>query len=325
MMAPRRQVNPQAYELYLRGRYEWSKVSPDGLQKAVEYYQKALALDPNDARYSSGLADAYLLQTQVTGTLTQKEGMAKVKEYARRALALDDSSAEAHASMAIASLFGDWNWKEAEHHAQDAIRINPGYSGAHLVYSVILATEGRLNEAIEQDRLAMDLDPLSLIINWNAAATLIHARRYDEAIAQANRAIQLDPLSPLPHGTLARAYEQTGEFGKELDAFEKLMPMGMHGGILAKLREGYAKGGAAGYWRTTLEMQLAAKPQDNVRIAMVYTKLGDRNKALTYLERAYAEHSGDMVFIYMEPGFDPIRDDPRYKALIRRIGFPPRV
>lgn len=325
MMAPRRQVNPQAYELYLHGRYEWSKVSPEGLQKAVEYYQKALALDPNDARYSSGLADAYLLQTQVTGTLTQKDGMAKVKEYARRALALDDSSAEAHASMAIASLFGDWNWKEAEHHAQDAIRINPGYSGAHLVYSVILATEGRLNEAIEQDRLAMDLDPLSLIINWNAAATLIHARRYDEAIAQANRAIQLDPLSPLPHGTLARAYEQTGEFGKELDAFEKLMPMGMHGGILAKLREGYAKGGAAGYWRTTLEMQLAAKPQDNVRIAMVYTKLGERDKAFTYLERAYAEHSGDMVFIYMEPGFDPIRDDPRYRALIRRIGFPPRV
>lgn len=327
MMAPRRQVNPDAYELYLHGRYEWSKVSPEGLQKAVEYYQKALALDPSDARYSSGLADAYLLQTVVVGTLPQKEGMAKVKEYARRALALDDSSAEAHASMAIAALFGDWNWKEAEHHAQDAIQINAGYSTAHLVYSVILATEGRVNEAIEQDRLAMDLDPLSLVINWNASAALFYARRYDEAIAQANRAVQLDPLSSLPHGALARGYEQTGQFEKELDVMEKLMPMGMHGGagIVAKLREAYAKGGAAGYWRATLEMQLAAKPQDDIRIAMVYVKLGDRDKAFTFLERAFAEHSGDMIFLDVEPGFDPIRDDPRFKALIRRIGFPPRA
>jgi tetratricopeptide (TPR) repeat protein len=327
MMAPRRQVNPEAYELYLHGRYEWSKVSPEGLQKAVEYYQKALALDPSDARYSSGLADAYLLQTVVVGTLPQKEGMAKVKEYARRALAVDDSSAEAHASMAIAALFGDWNWKQAEHHAKDAIQINAGYSTAHLVYSVILATEGRVNEAIEQDRLAMDLDPLSLVINWNASAALFYARRYDEAIAQANRAVQLDPLSSLPHGALARGYEQTGQFEKELDVMEKLMPMGMHGGagIVAKLREAYAKGGAAGYWRATLEMQLAAKPQDDIRIAMVYVKLGDRDKAFTFLERAFAEHSGDMIFLNVEPGFDPIRDDPRFKALIRRIGFPPRV
>jgi TolB-like protein/predicted Ser/Thr protein kinase len=325
MMAPRRQVNPEAYELYLHGRFEWSKVSPEGLQKAVEYYQKALALDPSDPRYSSGLADAYLLQTIVVGTLPQKEGMVKVKEYARRALALDDSSAEAHASIAIASLFGDWNWKEAEHHAQDAIQINAGYSTGHLVYSVILSTEGRLNEAIAQDRLAMDLDPLSLIINWNAASTLINARRYDEAIAQANRAVEIDPLSTLPHGALARAYEMTGQFEKELDVMEKLMPMGMHGGLVAKLREGYAKGGAAGYWRTTLQMLLAGNSQDKVRIAEVYAKLGDRGQALTYLEKGLAEHSGDMVFINVEPGFDSIRDDPRFKALIRRVGFPPRV
>jgi hypothetical protein len=112
-----------------------------------------------------------------------------------------------------------------------------------------------------------------------------------------------------------------------MDVMERLMPMDMHGGagIVAKLREGYAKSGAAGYWHATLEMQLAAKPQDDIRIAMVYVKLGDRDKAFTYLERAFAEHSGDMIFLNVEPGFDPIRDDPRFKALIRRIGFPPRV
>jgi hypothetical protein len=117
----------------------------------------------------------------------------------------------------------------------------------------------------------------------------------------------------------------TGQFEKELDVMEKLMPMGMHGGLVAKLREGYAKGGAAGYWRTTLQMLLAGNSQDKVRIAEVYAKLGDRGQALTYLEKGLAEHSGDMVFINVEPGFDSIRDDPRFKALIRRVGFPPRV
>jgi tetratricopeptide (TPR) repeat protein len=321
MMMPKRAVNPEAYELYLRGRYEWSKVSPEGVAKSIGYYEKALALDPGDPRYPSGLADAYLLQTQVIGSLPQKEGMAKVREFAKRALAADDASAEAHASMAIAVLFADWNWAEAERHVQRAIQLNAGYSTAHLVYSVILATAGRVNEAIEQDHLATDLDPLSLIVSWNATATLFYARRYEQAIAQANRTVALDPSSPLPHGAMARTYEETGKYEASLDILGQHLPVGERG-VIAQLKQAYTADGPAGYWRKMLEFQMANHRKDYLRIAVIQAKLGDREKSLRSLEHAYGEHVGDMIFINIEPGFDPMRTDPRFQAIVRKIGFP---
>src|SRR5205085_5286566 len=265
------------------------------------------------------------------GTLPQREGMAKEKEYARRAIALDDSSAEGHASMAIAILFGDWNWAEAEREVNRALQINPGYSTAHLVKAVILTTAGRIEEALQENRKALDLDPLSLIVNWNDAVTLFYAKRYQDALAQAERTVKLDPLSPLPHGVLARTYEETGQYEKGIEVLGRHMPLGVHEerrGIIATLRQAYAREGPAGYWRAALASALAGdprSPRDKMRVATIYVKLGDRDKALTYLERAVAEHSGDMIFLGVEPCFDPIRDDPRFKALIRRIGFPTRA
>ena len=331
MMKPRRPVNPEAYELYLHGRYEWSKVSPEGITKAVEYYKKALALDPGDARYASGLADAYLLQVHLLNMLPEKQGMGLVKEYARRALALDDSSAEAHASMAVASLFGDWNWKEAEHHANDAIQLNPGYSTAHLVSAVILSTEGRFDEAIEQDQLALQLDPLSLIVNWNMAATYFYARRYDDAIAAAKQTMKLDPMSPLPHGALAMSYEQTGRFEEMMDVMEKAMPPGMHEDVrvsFPRLRAAYAKDGPAGYWRETLAIQLAGVKhvhvysRDYARLAMLYLKTGQKDLAIKELQQGLSDHNGDMIFVKVMPCFDALHDDPRFQAIIRRVGVP---
>ena len=328
-MTRHKTVNPEAYELYLRGRYEWSKVSDEGVRKGIEYYQKALALDPGDARYSAGLADAYLIQTQIFNALPQKEGVAKAKEYAQRALALDDSSAEAHTSMAVATLFGDWNWPEAERHVQHAIQINPGYSTAHLVYSVILATAGRINEAIEQDALATSLDPLSLIVNWNASSTLFYARRYDEALAQAKRAAQLNPASVLPQGSLARIYEETGDYKADLDVLEANLPEAAGGkAAVAKLRKAYETGGAMGYWRFMLSLHQQGGPMargDALHLALIYAKLGDHPRALTELERAFAEHTGDMIFINIEPSFDPLHGEPRFQAIIRRMGLTPRA
>jgi TolB-like protein/predicted Ser/Thr protein kinase len=328
-MTQRRTVNPQAYELYLRGRYEWSKVNPAAVQKGIEYYQKALELDPGDARYSSGLADAYLLQTQVLGTLPQKEGMAKVKEYARRALAADDSSAEAHTSIAVALFFGDWDLAGAERNVRQAIQLNTGYPTAHLVYSVILTATGRVNEAIEHDRLAMDLDPLSLIVNWHAAATLFYARRYEDAIAQCKRASELDPSSHLPPGSLAHIYEQIGNYKDVLDVLDKLPPE-MTGGnaVASKLKQAYATAGSIGYWRAMLEIESGpggSKFKDRIRLAVVYAKLGEREKALAALEHAFAVHAGDMVFINIEPCFDSLHGEPRFQSLVRRVGLTPRA
>jgi TolB-like protein/tetratricopeptide (TPR) repeat protein len=325
-MANRRPINPQAYELYLKGRFEWNKLADANVRQAMKYYEQALAIDPGDARYSSGLADAYLLLVQVANSIPAREGMAKVKEYARQALAADPNSAEAHSSMAAALFFGDWNWAESERQVLRAIELNPGYSTAHLIYSVILAASGRLDAAIEQDRLAMELDPLSVIINWNTAATLTQARRYDDALKQANRTVELDSGSEFMHGSLLRIYEQTGNYKAALDLLERFLPESEGGKpFVAKLRREYAASGPTGYWRAVLDHALSKgtpPPGSEVRMAMFHAQLGERDRAIGYLERAFAQHSGDMVFIKVEPCFDGIRDDPRFQALVRRVGIP---
>jgi len=207
--------------------------------------------------------------------------------------------------------------------------INPGYSTAHLVYSVILATAGRIDEAIEQDALAASLDPLSLIVNWNASSTLFYARRYDEALAQAKRAAGLAPSSTLPLASLGRIYEQMGNYKAELDIMEDYLTESAGGkAVVAKLRQAYETGGLKGFWSLMLQLHNPHGPMhrgDAINLAMIYTRLGDNARALTELEKAYAEHTGDMIFINIEPCFDPLRGEPRFQALVRRVGLTPRA
>ena len=321
-LASRRPIQPEAYELYLKGRFEWNKLSDESVRKGIEYYEKALALDPGDARYSSGLADAYLVLVQIMGTIPQQEGMAKVKEYARRALAADENAAEAHTSMAAALFFGEWNATEAERHLERAIELNPSYSTARLVYSTVLAASGHFDEAIEQDRRGLELDPFSLIINWNASGTLFLARRYDEALAQANRALAVAP-SPMVRGSMLRIYEQKGDYEAALDLLDEFLP-DQDGGKAqaARMRQAYLARGSSGYWQAALERATRPKTipaQQSVSLAFLYTHVGDHAKALGYLEKAYEEHSGDMLYIRVEPSFDPLRGDPRFQALVQRM------
>ena len=322
-LAHTRPINPEAYELYLRGRYEWNKLTDDGMHRAIGYYEKALALDPGDARYSSGIADAYLVMVQVTGSMPVREGMAKVQQYARRALAADKNSAEAHASMGAALFFGDWNRKDAEQHVRRAIEINPGYPIAHLMYSTILISRGRADEAIEQDRLAMGLDPLSTIITWNAIGTLCQARRYDDALALANRALELEPNSQVIQGSMVHIRELKGDFPGALDLLERYLPESEGGkNRVAVTRRAYAASGKIGYWRTTLNYLGTIRrgtPASDVGFAMLYTQLGDFDHAMEYLERAYEKRSGDMLYLKVEPHFDPIRSYPRFQALLSRV------
>lgn len=326
-LASRRPVNPKAYELYLKGRYLWNKMTPEDAPKAIDYYEKALALDPGDARYSSGLADAYVVLVQVMGSMPAKEGMAKVKEYARRALAADENSAEAHTSMACALFFGDWNVTEAERQVRTAIDINPGYGTAYLVYSVILASMGRLDAAMEQDRLAMQVDPMSMIAHWNAVSTLVMARRYDDAIALAKRAVELDPQSPLPQGGTAHIHELRGEYGAALDIYESLLPEDMGGkALVAKMRQAYATSGPKGYWRVVYESRVNRRPPMNaVQLAVACASMGDMNRAMEYLNRAYDERSADLLWLNVEPSFDPFRSDPRFQELVRRVDLVKRT
>jgi adenylate cyclase len=322
-LASRRPINPKAYELYLKGRYLWNKMTPDDMPKAIEYCEQALSIDPGDARYSAGLADAYVVLVQVMGSMPTKEGMAKVKEYARRALAADENSAEAHSSMACALFFGDWNVTEAERHVRTAIEIYPGYGTAHLVYSVILASLGRLDEAMEQDQLAMQVDPMSMIVHWNAVGTLVMARRFDDAMALAKRAIELDPQSPLPQGGMAHIHELKGEYEAALDIYERVLPEDMGGKpLVAKMRRAYATSGPKGYWRVVYESmaKLGGPPRANsVRLAVASANMGDIDRAMEFLQRAYQERAADLLWLKVEPTFDPLRSDPRFQALVQRV------
>ncbi len=328
-MAAARPMNPQAYDLYLKGRFEWSKLTEAGIRRATEYFEKALALDPGDARASSGLADAYLVRVQVLASLPQKEGMAKVKEYASRALAADPNSAEAHASHAAALLFGDWDFRGAEAGVLKAIELNPGYAPAHLVYSVVLATQSRLSEAIEQDRAALELDPMSILVHWHASTTLRVAHRYDESLAMARRGLEVDPDASFLYASILRVLEQKDDYEGVLAILDQHLPPEEGGKAqAARLRRAYETGGAAGYWRVVLERAEQGhrrSPEQSITLAFVYSRLGKREKALDELEKAYAARASDLLFIRSEPTFDILHDDPRFRNLVRQVGFPDAV
>ena len=328
-LAPRadtaRPVDPRAYELYLRGRYEWNKVTAEGVRKGIEYFEKALALDPGDARYSSGLADAYLVLVQVLGGMPPREGMTKVQEYARRALAADENSAEAHTSMGASLFFKDWKAKEAEEHVRRALEINPGYAVGHLVYSAMLVAEGRMDEAVAQDRLALELDPLSAIIMWNSIGTLCQARRFDDAEALARRALALDPSSAVFQGTLLHIAEVKGDYATALDLMDKYLPESEGGKArVATARRAYASSGKLGYWRAARDYWLGRGKTANISevgYAILYAQTGDLDRAMQYLDHAYEERAGDLLYLGVEPTFDPLRGDPRFQALVRKVGI----
>jgi serine/threonine-protein kinase len=325
-LASTRQVNPEAYELDLKGRYEWNKLNDEGLRKSIEYFEQAHRIDPSDPRASSGLADAYLLLTQVTGSLPTQEGMAKVKEYAQQALAADPNAAEGHASYAAALFFGDWKVREAEREARRAIELNPGYATAHVVLSTILISQGRADEAIAEDRKALVLDPYSLLINWNAIGTLVMAHRFDAALVQAHRALTVDPNAAAVHGSFLRIYENLHRYQDALDVRQKFLPEAFGGKKLtADMQDGFTRLGPKGYWQPLLEFvqkQGANGQGVAISLAYIHTQLGNKQKALDELERAYAERSGDMLYMKVEPGLDPLHGEPRFEALVRRVGVP---
>jgi len=322
-LASAQAVDPRAYELYLRGRFEWNKLTPQGLERGLDYYQQALAIDPNDARYSSGIADAYLVLSQVFGRIPPAEAMPKVKEYARRALAADPNSAEAHASMAAALFFDDWNVPEAEREIRQSIALNPNYATGRLVASVIHLSQGRINEAIVEDRKALELDPFSIFLYWNAIGTMRVAHRYDDAFALARRALEIDPSAFSIHSAVVRIHEQRKDYEAALAVIEQHLPEEEGGkATAAKLRRAWELGGEAGYWREALAQarpRLSSVQTGAVALAFFHVRLGERDRALDYLEQAYEQHLSDMIFLEVEPCFEPLRGEPRYQALVDRI------
>jgi len=317
--------NPEAYRAYLEGRYFWNRRTEDGFQKAIQCFEKAISNDPSYALAYAGLADTYSLLVRYS-YLTSADGFAKAKAAARNALALDDQLAEAYSSLAFISRNYDWAWQESERNFRLAIQFNPGYATAHHWYALLLAALGRSNEAIEEMNRALELDPLSLIINTNKGYVYLFARRPKEAIDVFKRALEMDPLFSLAHLRLGQTYENDGMTGEAIREFQAAVELSERNPEhLAALGHAYALSGQTDAARKILaeltreSTQAAPQAYD---IAMVYLGLGERDEAFKWLDRAYLSRSSTLGYISVDPRADPLRGDPRFRDLLRRMNFP---
>jgi eukaryotic-like serine/threonine-protein kinase len=303
--------NPEAYRLYLEGRQAWYGRSAEGLRKSIELFQQAIAADPNYALAYSGLADTYGVAPSYGAGISSEQGITQGLLAAQKAVELDDSLPEAHNSLA-AELASAERWSEAEKEFQRALQLNPNYATAHYFYGVeFLIPQKRFDEALQEFKIALSLDPLSPIVNTNLAMLYMEMHRYPEAKEQFEKTIARDPQFGPAHwkysvlcaiqNDFTCAVDQIGQWSKEIPK----MPAGRD-------------------IETYLKLVMSKEPRDEWTpgIAGIYALMGNKDMAIEYLEKAYASHTIELNLEIRYPSFDPIRSDPRYKDLMRRIGIP---
>jgi len=318
-------VNPAAYESYLKGRYFWNKRTPGSLKVALAYFNQAIDEDPTYAQGYSGLADTYaLLGDWQYAVMTPKEAFPKAKAAAIKALELDNTLSEAHNSLAFCFDAFDWDFDAAGKEFQRSIELNPGYATAHHWYAWHLSLLGQYDKSIEEMKKAKSLDPLSLIINADLAELLLIAHFYDESIIQSRKTIEMDPNFALAHNQLAQAYLQKHMNGEAIAELQKAVELSAGTPtFIANLARAYAASG-----RTSDAVKLLSELKnhsnggysDAAEVSMVYAALGDKDQAMRWLEIGYEQRFNPGVL--QRPGFDPLRSNPRFQDLIRRIGFP---
>jgi len=325
-----RPLNPNAYDAYVRGRFFWNKRSEQAYRKAIEYFDQAIAADPNYAPAYSGLADAYaLLGSNPTAAVTRKEAMENARAAALKALTLDDALAEAHTSLAFVYWHYDWSWPAAEKEFRRALDLNPSYATAHHWYAFYLVSEGRTDQGLEEIRRAQQTDPLSLIINTDAAQLLYFARRYDDAIAQASRVVEMDQQFALAHVFLGWSYLGKHSYDAAAEEANKAAQVpGAGRDIEANLAETYAITGQTEKARDLLrlletESERLHTGQLLLGIAQIHALLGESDEAFSWLEKALQNRDGGLTLIKVLPFFDSLHSDPRFADLLRRIGLPP--
>ncbi len=314
----------EAYQLYLKGRFYWDKRTAEALKKSIEYFNQAIEKDPRFALAYAGLADCYVVPAI---RLAPREAMPKAKAAAMRALELDETLAEAHASLARVLAAYDWDWTNAEKEYKRAIELNPRYAVAHQWYGGYLAVMGRSNEALAERKLALELEPLSLIVNFELGLAFYFDRDYDQAIEQFQKTLELDQNFPPALNFLPAAYEQKGMYSEAIAEFKKAiaLPAGnewtLSKGGLGHL---YAVTGKKSEARTLLDelKQLSAKEYvPATSVALIYAGLGEKDQAFAWLDTGYEQRAFQLPWIKLDPRFDSLRSDSRFEDLMRRIGF----
>ncbi|MGH9778888.1 MAG: tetratricopeptide repeat protein, partial [Candidatus Acidiferrales bacterium] len=324
-LAAARPVNPEAYRHYLLGRREWDKRTREGFEKASHHFQRAIDLDPSYAQAYAGLADVYATQAS-WGVAPPSEAYPRARAEALKSLDLDDNLAEPYATLGLIKKEYDRDWKGAEQDFRRALELNPNYASAHLWYGSLLSGSGRHDEAIAEVKLAERLDPLAPNISRWVGQALLHARRYDEAIRQLQKTMEMHPEFFPSSLQLAKAYAQLGRYEEALAEAEKgkrLPEFEPYYGVIGWIHARAGRKAEAESLLRRLQELSTQRYIDPGAIATVYIGLGQNEEALTWLERAY-EQRGSYLILYLkvDPVYDPLRGDPRFQDLLRRMNFP---
>jgi eukaryotic-like serine/threonine-protein kinase len=319
----RHTADNEAYQDYLRGRYFWNKRSADGFRRAVQYFTRAIERDPSYALAYAGLADTYALMSDYS-IVPPREAMPKARAAALRAIELDETLSEAHTSLAFVRMAFDWKWAEAESDFRRAIELNPNYATAHQWYASYLVQVGRFGEALSEIKRAQELDPLAPIISANAGLYHYYARQYDRAVEQLRKTIEVDEQFGVAHLYLGYVYlQQPGRTTEAVAEFQKAQDyMGEDPETLSALGHAYAAAGRRPEAQKILDQLRERSSRGYVSpyfMAVVYTGLGERERAFEWLEKSYEDRHPGMILLKSDPRFDALRRDPRLPNLIRRI------
>jgi len=320
-LASAREVNPQAYEAYLRGQFHFQRLTPSDIDQAEEWFQRALLLDSTYAPAQAGLALVWIGRGQmmiVPPAVASANSMAE----ANRALALDSTVTEVHYALALHRAWQEWDWEGAEAAFRKAIEINPDYSQARALYSSFLYMLERPKEARVQMDRALESDPLNPLIRAFNGFGLYYERRYEESVAELEEAIRMDPNNPVAYGNLATAYHLAGRHDEVLPLILQFFPGDQE---LAEASErGFAEGGyqaAIGNVATTLGARPGMSELMPMLIAGMYAWAGEKESCLEWLETAYEAHDPSLPYAN-QPDFGLVKDDPRWRDLRRRMNLP---
>jgi tetratricopeptide (TPR) repeat protein len=317
--------NIQAYGLYLRGRYEWNKRTSEGVVAGINFFEQAIALDPSYALAYTGLADSYSLHIDYRNVPVH-EGHEKAKAYARKAIELDESLAEAHASLAWSLFIYDWRWEEAAREFHRAIELDPRYAPAHQWYAFLLASQGHFEDALIEAHTAQENDPSSVSVRRSLGYCYLYARKYDQARYHLDRAIAMNP-------TAEESYRIAGlilTLQQDYPAAERLLREGLalaaEGATTTRATLAYSLGmaGDKSFTRRTADQLLERLKTDYVSpvdMVLVSLGLGDTDKALYWVDRAIDERRGWPAYLRVHPLVDPLRNDPRFDELVKKMTF----
>jgi TolB-like protein/DNA-binding winged helix-turn-helix (wHTH) protein/Tfp pilus assembly protein PilF len=347
-LSPQRQIefskmrtaNPEAYDLYLKGRFYWNQRTPPAMKQSIEYFQEAIAKDPGFAQAYAGLAEAYNLSYNV-GLYSAKESSLQAKAAATRALELDPSIAEAHTALGKVKSHYNFDFPGAEREFLKALELNPNSPDAHFFYAnSYLVPMGRMKEAIAENKKALELDPRSLPMNAFLGTVYAWAREYDKAYEQYQLTIKMNQNFPLAHSFLSLVLQGQGRYRESVEEFQKaqvllgVSPYEASAQAAERLRA-LEKDGEQGYWQCMLRQALqdakrnpaagwpAGRNTSPTGFAAIYAMLGDKKSAFYWLDRAYEEREGQVLsLVKVDRAFDSLRGDPRYKALLQKMGLP---